>query len=349
MTPKSFNRIILSMILFVFISSCEKNTEEKSEQSEGLKKFLEVKTRMNAFNAGPGQMGDFMSVIAESQLKNGSMEIEGLNIDSSYIDIYYCDTCEYPDIWDWKSCAVITETDNQDGTHTTVYDYGEGCEEYGALVKGKITYIWSSEGSNYYSRVIYENYYSFGIEMNGYSEYTFTSDGNSWFALDAPTGANVLEGDTTLILPEYKFFWSGTSTCKDDYTVVADNGESYSYASDYSTAWDSLSYTVKVGYYHMVNESLEFEYTYEVTSPLVTSFECTDTWVPVSGIESTVYTEAGIVSTFKVDYGNGTCDNLATVSENGKTSEVDFSELWQVVSDGTVVSNSVPGNSGRGK
>jgi hypothetical protein len=33
---------------------------------------------------------------------------------------------------------------------------------------------------------------------------------------------------------------------------------------------------------------------------------------------------------FMIDYGNGECDNLAEVTENGETSVIDFGELIKV-------------------
>src|SRR5688572_3779565 len=46
----------------------------------------------------------------------------------------------------WHSCAVITQVENEDGSITYTYDYGEGCEEgwgdYKYLMHGKYTYTY---------------------------------------------------------------------------------------------------------------------------------------------------------------------------------------------------------------
>jgi len=335
--------VLLAATLLLGLYSCEKAEKNSEDLSEGATKFLELKTRLNAMNTNNGQMGNFMSVIAQSQLSSGNMQFDGLNVDSSYAEYYYCETCDNPDFWGYESCATITESDNQDGTHTTVYDYGDGCEEYGSLLKGKITYVWSSQGSSYYSKVIYDQYYSYGLMMNGYSEYSFTSDGESYFNFGietTPAGVfgdtSVIAGDSAVIYPDYTFNWSGTSEGKDDYVVVFDNGEGYTYSSEYSNKWDNASYTVLVGSYDYESKAEGYEFHYEVTSPLITNYECMNAFIPVSGIESTTYVEASLVSSFTVDYGNGTCDNLAEVTENGKTSIVDFGELYEIYYDGTI-------------
>ncbi|MFZ5940280.1 MAG: hypothetical protein ACOYXB_06880 [Bacteroidota bacterium] len=315
------------LLLVAGLTSCEKNNQ-KDELSDEVLNFLQARTRMNAMNAAGGQMNNFMTVIAESQIKGGDEYIDGVNYDSSWYE-NYCDTC----YWEYTSCAEVTEITNDDGTVTTVYDYGDGCYEYGWLTKGKITYIWSSEGNKYYSKVIYDNYYSYGMTMNGYSEYSFESDGNSWVSVGYETDAGGSEGDSTVYIPEYNFVWSGTSAGSEDYTMIFDSGETYSYSSEYSNKWDSLSYTVEVGYYHYSSESEGYEYTYEVTEPLVSNYSCPDTWVPVSGVETTRYTSDSTTVDFTIDYGNGNCDNLAEVTENGNTVTIDFAEYYQICYD----------------
>jgi hypothetical protein len=120
-----------------------------------------------------------------------------------------------------SNLCTVTETENEDGTFTTVYDYGDGCEEYGFLMKGKITYIWSSEGNTYYSKVVYEKYYSYGTEINGFSEYSFTSDGSSYYNIAVKE-----QYDTdSMVLPYVSFNWSGTSTASDQLEYKFDEGD----------------------------------------------------------------------------------------------------------------------------
>jgi len=342
MKTKLINTIIFVSIIFSVMISCKKDTSDDHDLSKGAEKFLELKTRMNAINASSGQMGNFLSVIGSSQMKNGELNISGTGIDSSYIDSIRVD----PDIyWKYFTCATVTEYDNIDGTHTTIYDYGKGCEEYGALYKGKITYIWRNEGNDYYSKVIYTDYYAYGVEMNGMSEYSFTSDGYSYFTTVVKEDKN----DSTVTISPVVFNWSGSSTGHEDITMVTDDNTTYFYLSDYSNKWDSLSYTVLVGDYYSENESDDFncEYHYTVDRPLITDYRCTDSWVPVSGIEIITNTENGKTSNYSVDYGSGACDNLAQMTENGITSVIDFGELYYIKVDST--GSTSPGNAGTGR
>jgi hypothetical protein len=304
--------LLLGMMIIIGLSACKKDKPTDQKQSEAVQKYLELKSKMGAFNASSGQMNNFMSVIEASQFKN-------MMSDSTVTDTIPCDTTGF---WDYWTCATVTEYDNEDGTHTTVYDYGDGCDEFGSLTKGKITYIWKNEGNNYYSKVLYDHYYSFGMEMNGFSEYSFTSDGDTYFRYDS----GMVSSDST-VYPGLIINWSGESTGKDDITIVYDSGETYKYTSDFSNQWDNSSYTVLVGDYTYTSEPDGYEYHYQVTEPLVYNYECTGTWVAVSGIESIHYKDPIETYDFTIDYGVGDCDNLATVTENGETYTIDFGEL----------------------
>ncbi|MFN8239732.1 MAG: hypothetical protein U0X39_03165 [Bacteroidales bacterium] len=317
--------VMISFLVFSMIS-CEKQEKNKTDQAEVVKKMLEIEARMNALNAGTGKMTSFMSVIGYSQFRNGTLDIgaSGSEPGVEYPDSLLADTTKY---WAPVTCAKVTETDNEDGTHTTVYDYGDGCEEYGSLIRGKITYIWKNDANSYYSVVIYDKYYSYGMEMNGVSKYSFTSDGNSYYTY----GSGGTVSDSVVSIMPVFFNWSGSSTGREDISMKYDDGNVTVYKSEFSNVWDSISYKVLQGDYYYSSDSEGYEYHYEITSPLVTSYKCTDTWVPVKGVESITTTADGTTSTYVLDYGDGTCDNLAKLTENGKTSVVDFGEMFRLV------------------
>jgi hypothetical protein len=340
MKSKTSLSLLLGMLILTGIFSCEKEKEEKPEPSETVKNYLAIKTKMGMFNGmnSNGEMStmngnsdqsrNFMAVIGISQFSSNSLEIESRGTEPGVSHGYPGDSI---DVWEYYTCATVTETDNGDGTFTTVYDYGDGCDEYGSLFSGKMTYIWSNEGNNYYSMVIYDNYYSYGTKMNGFSEYSFTSDGNSYYGY-----ATKEITDDTVYAPDVFFNWSGTSTAIEEMTIIFDNGESYAYSSDYSNKWDSVSFTLLTGEYNFKNEAEGYEYNYLVTKPLFTDYRCSETWVPVSGIESIYYKESGLSAHFTLDYGNGSCDNLGILTENGESSVVDFGEMIQMYNDGVV-------------
>ena len=327
-----FNAIVFFAILLSVTVSCDKSKTSNINQTEKVRKILELEARMNALNSGTGKVTNFMSVIGYSQYKDGQLTIDSAGSEPGYPDSIYYDTTDY---WAPVTCAKVSESDNADGTHTTVYDYGEGCDEYGSLTRGKITYIWRNEENNYYSEVIYDHYYSYGVEMNGISRYSFTSDGNSYYS----AGTRENYDDSTVTIMPVVFNWSGVSTGHDSLTMTYDDGNITYNRSDYSNIWDSISYKVLQGDYYYSSTSDGYEYHYMVTEPLITDYRCTSSWVPVSGIEIINTTENGEIQEYSLNYGNGTCDNLAQLTQNGETSIIDFGELYKVIEgeDGTVV------------
>ena len=319
MKTKTGKAFLLGMFLFSFMLACKEDHSSDVAQNEAVEKYLEFRTKMNAMNASFGQMSNFLSIIGASQLHNNMYTLKSTKGDTVYTDSIPYDSSGY---WDYWTCATVTESDNGDGTYTTIYDYGDGCDEFGSMTKGKITYIWKNDGDDYYSKVLYENYYSYGMEMNGFSEYTFTSDGGSYFDYDS-SGFAADTGSSRCIV----FYWSGTSSGKDNMIVEYDNGEKYTYTSNYSNRWDNSTYTLLEGEYTYTSEPAGYNYHYLITSPLVYNYVCINTWVAVSGVETIHYTDPVETYDFMIDYGSGTCDNLAEITENGKTSVIDFGDL----------------------
>ena len=328
---------VLSLILF----SCEK--EEDDALNQNMKLFMEFKNKN--MTSEVGGVNNFMSVISASQFNSKSLNLAGYNSNEGYGDVN-CLECDSSQNWSYFTCATVTETKNADGTTTTIYDYGTGCDEYGSLMKGKITYIWKNEGSSYESKVIYDHFYSYGTEINGYSENNFTSDGNSYFEYsnsgtsDGGVAGGGVGGDS-ISYPEIAFNWSGTNISKEVLTITADDGQKYNYDSENSTKWDNSTYTVLTGVYNYYSNTEDYEYHYLVSKPLVTNYECSFSWVPVSGVEKTTSIKSGMRNELIINYGNGECDNYALVTNNGKTTKIDLSEWFNMSNDSTVSNTNV--------
>jgi hypothetical protein len=328
MKRKSFNTIVLFTLLLAGIISCEKNKTNPANPADTVKKMLEMEARANAINSGTGKMTNFMSVIGYSQFKDGNLNISGTGSVPGSSDSVYYDSTTY---WAPVTCAKVTESVNGDSTHTTVYDYGDGCDEYGSFTRGKVIYIWKNDNNKYTSEVIYEHYYSYGVEMNGSSRYTFTSNGNSYVTV----GTTEVSGDSTVSVMPVAFNWSGTSEAHEEISMNFDDGSSTYYRADYSNEWDSASFKVLQGEYYFKNSSEGYAFHYLVAEPLISDYTCLESWVPVSGIETITTTQNdGATEEYTLNYGNGTCDNLAELTVNGQTTIVDFGQLYKVMEGG---------------
>ncbi len=198
---------------------------------------------------------------------------------------------------EYETCAEITETMNPDGSYTLVIDYGdEGCEEDGELIKGKITINSGEKGNAYWFEEIFEDYSFDGIVLNGTSssEYQWSED-----SLEANTG----------------------TMTEDMMVYIEEDDEEFTYKSNFEFEEDLEFFKITKGDFEGSSSNGDtFKST--VVTPLVEDFKCEDTDIFVSGIEQMTYNEDEIT----IDYGDGTCDNIITVTENGETYTIDLDE-----------------------
>jgi hypothetical protein len=302
--------LIFSIVagLLILIGSCKKEDNIKQVQNDVLKRYLEIKAKMSAFQQNNGK--DNLEAIGASIMNEMKKKLKSSSDfkDTVYIDSLYVDTT----YWENWTCAIVSEYIDNDGNNVTVYDYGdEGCDEWGSLIKGKITYIWSQNNEKYFSKVLYENYNAYGMTMNGYSEYTYT-----FSTMDFPSDSN------------YVFNCSGSSSCVENIEMTTEN-ENYLYTANCSYEWDENSCTVHVGETSYKELNLGYEYTYKVTNELYYNYSCRwEIYVPTRGIEEILYKSATEKTEFITDYGDGACDNLAIITENGIVYSVDFGDMW---------------------
>ncbi len=317
--------VATAIALILTILSCNKGENiQNNNDNNVLKRYLEIKSTMATFQKNNGDAN--LEALGASIMNNKKKSLKSV-VDSGWVDTGWIDVDT--SYWQKWTCANVNEYIDTDGNNVTVYDYGtSGCDDWGSLIKGKVTYIWSQKNDIYFSKVLYENYSAYGMTMNGYSEYSY-SFGNMIFA-------NGIDSTIT------KINWSGSSSCNENIEMAYENGETFQYTADYSSDWNGQSCTVHQGEYSYKNITNGYEYTYKVTQDLFYNYECgPEIYVPVSGIEEIIYKDVEVDTKFITNYGNGTCDNLATISENGVDYTVDFGNLWYTEPCGNASCDSV--------
>ena len=169
-----------------------------------------------------------------------------------------------------------------------------------------VTLVYTKEDENgSYFEEIYENYNAWGMTMNG--TFSSTSQGNWPWYDSTDTGNNSFE-----II----------NICTENMTISFDTGATYTYVSSFKDKYTNNQYVILEGEFEY-NSSDGDNYSYRILEPVVTNFLCENSYIPVSGIEQ--WTESTTI--YEIDYGNGNCDNKATITENGKVYEVDFDEF----------------------
>jgi hypothetical protein len=314
---------LLGLLALAF--SCSDNEEFAGidQLSDYAKNFLAV--RAGTSNALASPMG---AVINRSFQNLNEFAFSGGRIAG---DPNEGDTTIIDDPWQWHSCAEITEFDNEDGSHTVIHDYGEGCEEgwgeYVYLMFGKFSetyrYLFNQSGSvftdEYMYRVQYDNYggryYQDDNEwrLNGSWEYAGSSSYD--------TATNNFSGD---------FFYEGE-------TEYRYGDEQYSHEGSGETSYNDKEYTMKSGgYRYSVGNDY---YQTEVLQPLVYKYSCSIyplidglfLMTYISGSERITYRQGDSEGSFIIEYGNGECDNEIIIVENGKRIKVDLSDSPAVI------------------
>ena len=215
-------------------------------------------------------------------------ELKKLKSDTTWVD-------------NWETCATVTESRLDDGTFVMVIDYGEeGCDENGTFIKGKITISWQETEVAFTCTEEYENLSYDEITLNGKTTYS-----SSW--IEMTTGELTWEGTEDLIIdmPDETITLNGHFKDKmTDNQYIMSEGE-YNYSS-----------------------SQGYSFKYKITKPLVFDYSCENSCIPVEGTEEISYTEAGETTDFTIDYGDGSCDNIYTVTSNGETIEYNYDDEW---------------------
>jgi hypothetical protein len=203
------------------------------------------------------------------------------------------------------SCADIN-TDSSSMPHATVVNYGTaGClGSDGVTRTGKvvITFDGDYQDAGTYIVTTFSNYYEDGAQITGSDTMqNIGRDGNDHIVYS-------LSANEQQIYPNSggteKRVWSGSSEWLTGDATSTTDDDQYAYAITMNKT--------------LVNGDLEI-WTCTTASPVVMDLGCTYTFV-----QGRVFCHRLASFDSMWDYGNGTCDNIATLTENGVTTTETF-------------------------
>jgi hypothetical protein len=283
--------------------------------------------------------GNYMGMVRGRIAEDSTGNTEPGNPGDSTVWDYPSDTVIYED--PWISCATITETVNEDGSVTTITDYGDGCEEgysdwkyrmWGAVIS---TYLYNST----FNGSVFKDVYYFDSEYDHYGGYYYY-DSSEW----EMNGTSHYEGESTYDTTNWSF--SGWSAYE-DHTIYRWNETAYEYNGEGKFTYDNHLWVTEYSDYEYTTGD-DYYYKTSVLEPLVIDYSCTfpdhanglavsgtDSnfclLIPIyiSGVERIQYRQDGEAGDFIIDYGDGECDYIIKVTENGKTVTVNLAELWE--------------------
>jgi hypothetical protein len=332
------------LLLFLMLGACQKEqvSEKQGDLPDKIKKLTEMNQKIFGLRSRGLEHLYWVTENAKKKKKSSSKSLFLSDGDSTFVDSSWVDTdstwidssdvwVDSSDVWcdsSWidstffpvESCAMINTYVDDEGYFVTVQDYGEeGCNEGDVLMKGKITTKIKESGGSFEIIEIYDNFSMGGFFMDGYWSSTST---DTW---EWPQEGDSLSG-----------YFEMSYTTSEEMTIVWEDGETVTTQGTYSEKYTSDNKYIITEANFSYESSIYGQFTYKVLAPVVFDMSCTNSFVPVSGIEEWTDNE----NTYTIDYGDGTCDNLATVTENGETYTIDFSELWDDEEGGQPVDSS---------
>jgi hypothetical protein len=288
-----FFSLCVSAILFSLVIAC---TEENLTPDESKAKTEVAASDNSEILASTQEVLDLTSIaLTEKGVSNGRTSTSGRLSDHGF-------NC-YPTIsatYDVKKTA-----DSVVYTGTIVIDFGDGttCEDSSKVRSGKITDEFKMVIAYHDSIPVksteiisFEGYQKDSVKLDGILTSTYSSDG--LYVVDFDDAALTYEDGTTVT-------WNGT------FNYAYNDSDTRHWKDDTKTLTGSISGTTREG----------DNFDAEISNEILFSYECEGKHdVPVSGI---IKISVGSV-TSEVDYGDGTCDKIYTITANGETTEYSF-------------------------
>jgi hypothetical protein len=324
---------VLVVFLFVACQEGDAPSAPLSELSKEARSFLGLRNgaQQSFSSSGEAKSGNsminksFQGVYSQYAAESG-MAADSTADSTIVVDPYI----------PWITCATVTEIQNSDGGKTTITDYGDGCMEgsgdYKYFMHGKATNTYKY-GQSKIGSVYSYNFLSKYKSENFGGTYYYGSDSSVWLS----NGNSSYSGESSYDTLNQTFagFYSFSDTSDYQYADIL-----YSYRSKGRNEYNEKKSTMLFS---------EYEYSYgddyyksTVLAPMVMDYSC-NSFSPqmamsakvaysstyTSGRERIEYRKEGVSGQFEIDYGNGDCDNVITIYENGKVFQVDLVNQYQ--------------------
>ena len=202
-----------------------------------------------------------------------------------------------------KSCGEVT-TNIGAGSISYVIDFGTGCtDEFGNEYSGRMLYEVTLEGESGVSTFVmtFDNFTSNGSSVSGTittSNVVTSEDGSFSYDYTISNGVFTEASGSTVTLNQ-------TSTFMFDFGSEGLFDIDFSYSGSSNGSVDGTAFSS------------------QITTPILIKFACAEqeVVVPVSGVQELTINNR---PTMTIDYGDGTCDNIAVVSIGNSSRSVDL-------------------------
>jgi hypothetical protein len=336
-----------SFLCAIAIASCESDSPENdiAQLSDNARQYLSMKMgsgySANSLDAGLGRGNPINESYQRlySNINGTSGRLKGDTAKTEDSTIY---------IEPWVSCAVITTTQNDNGSTTTVIDYGDGCEEgmdpWKYFMHGRYEYTYQNtfaeQGTIWRDSYVYDS-----KSVNYGGSYRYDNEEVAWLSNGTSSYAGFSEYNTTTNEYSGNYNYSADEAFTYGGVTYKNEGLAKSTYSNLQSVLEESNFKYSTGEDYYQNIAL---------TPLVTRFDCQSLayadaadgygnssesgevtmcyYIPyTSGIELIKFKQGNEEGSFQIDYGNGECDMEMTIIENGKRTTVNLMETNPVL------------------
>ncbi len=217
------------------------------------------------------------------------------------------------EIGELPDCVTESFSQQSNGNYRYELNFGSGCDVFGQFMKGKLveTGVLSSE-DEFTANTSYFDFGSTDMMMSGYDSYT-----GSW-------ELTVDEND--------EITWSMTFDCASSLNITdSGNDDRISFRSRSEQNIQESGFLIESRETQISSSSGKL-ISYQVQDPLFFKFSCNETdsssvFTFVSGKENGNITSTGSHPVeFKINYGDGNCDNLIDIASVDEAFSLDMGE-----------------------
>ena len=294
MKIKSFKIVAFLFVISVFSACMEEqvNPEDKKSSTETERVVL-LKTKLD--NAAFNLFGSKFKTSVGGRKQTGVHRFSGL----------FRNKAEAARVTgDWDTCALVTITENTDGTYTVILNFGEGCEDDGKFITGIVAFTGSETDTSGVFKIAFDKFSERAIgevvenrsTVNGFYE-------GSW-SISLNNGLEYEEAFKTAFEVNYQ------------------DGAKETFAGEGDLAGDLDGFVVSK--YNFAGSNLNHDvYAAFVVNPLVYDFDCKNTTIFTAGTEAFKINDKSSA----VDFGQGACDNIFTLLFEGVTIIIDLDKI----------------------
>ena len=213
---------------------------------------------------------------------------------------------------DWETCANFAIIGNQDGTFTVVLDFGEdGCVEDGNLIKGVVAFTGSETENSGEFKVAFENFSETPVDQEIENPFSINGFYEGSYSKDSIPNDSIYES----YMDRY------TEIFSESFEINYDDGFQEKFVAEGEVASNDNGFVVHKQNFHGSNSDGD-TFTGVVVNPLVFDYSCEGVYIYTEGTEAYEFNGEGAI----VDYGEGECDNVVTIGQEGITVIIDLDQ-----------------------